>query len=47
MTLLQQVIKRQVAKGHKFKRVVLNIATQVPITFFDNRNSALAGLRQP
>jgi hypothetical protein len=43
IALLQQVIKQQVAKGHKFKGVAINIATQVPITFFNNRNSAPGG----
>jgi len=43
ITLLQQVIKQQVAKGHKFTGVALNIATQVPITFFNNRDSAPGG----
>lgn len=43
ITLLQQVIQQQVAHGHKFQGVALNIATQVPITFFTNPNSARGG----
>jgi hypothetical protein len=43
IALLQQVIKKQVAEGHTFEGVSLNITTQVPITFFKNPNSAPGG----
>jgi hypothetical protein len=37
--LLQAVIKQQVAEGHSFKGSVLNIATQVPLTFLTTPNT--------
>ena len=36
--LLQAVINQQVAEGHSFKGTVLNIATQVPLTFLTTAN---------
>ncbi len=39
ITLLQQVIHNQVADGHTFQGVALNIATQAEITFFTKPNS--------
>jgi hypothetical protein len=36
ITLLQEIIEQQVADGPRFRGAVLNIATQVPITFFNN-----------
>ncbi|HUO28048.1 MAG TPA: heme-binding protein [Bryobacteraceae bacterium] len=39
ITLLQAVINQQVADGHTFEGVAINIATQANITFFVNPNS--------
>jgi hypothetical protein len=43
ITLLHAVIKKQVADGHTFEGVALNIATQASITFFKNPNSQAGG----
>ncbi len=39
ITLLQAVIKKQVADGHTFEGVAINISTQSPVTFLNAPNS--------
>jgi hypothetical protein len=43
ITLLQQVINQQVAAGHTFSGVVLNIATDAQVTFLKNANDPNPG----
>jgi hypothetical protein len=43
ITLLQQVINQQVATGHTFEGVVLNIATDAQVTFFKQANNPAGG----